>query len=426
MKQIYRASSLDMLRSDSRIVTVLGPADFGDLARVQSRVLALASVGPEVRLGLRAERDTALWAFAPERVVEHITEGPSVDHENVVEQLTEFAHASTADIPVRIRLAGRYLFLDLNHGLGDALLPVDLCVYLADATPDAPFPSWAGSSMEAHPLRKALLHWSLRNPRKVLDTIYARLRPAPRSASAQEPTEPNSTSLVPIRPWEPSVSVAIAVTPPGTTGAIRRWRDSHLPGASTSSVLCAAVATAFARSSFLLDRSATFLFDCRRYLPGSTVVLGNFAAGIWFSDVDPTSVREVNAALSGAIAKGRPIASATISTVKYKRARNAVFGVFDDHVSVQPKIRLIFSDLGRIQQAGKMSWLAEPAQRASFTIADPGGPESVTVTVKTIESIAFVSASFHDNVYDSQSVQAALDLVAADPLALLALQEKTA
>lgn len=426
MTQTYRASSLDMLRSDSRIVTVLGPADFGDLARVQSRVLALASVGPEVRLGLRAERDTAAWAFAPDRVVEHITQGPAVDHDNVVKELTEFAHASTADIPVRIRLAGRYLFLDLNHGLGDALLPVDLCVYLADATPDAPFPSWAGQRAEAHPLRKALLHWSFRNPRKIMHTAYSRVRPAPRPVLAPADTEADAKSDAAVRPWEPSLAVTVAVTPPGTTGALRRWRDSHLPGASTSSVLCAAVATAFARSSFLLDRSATFLFDCRRYLPRSTTVLGNFAAGIWFSDIDPTSAPEVNSALSGAIANGRPIASAAISTVKYKRARTAFHGAVDDHVSVQPRMRLIFSDLGRIAQAGKMSWLAEPAERASFTIADPGGPESVTVTVKTIESVVFVSASFHDNVYDIHSVQAALDLVAADPLALLALQEKTA
>ncbi|MDI9894391.1 hypothetical protein QM797_06590 [Rhodococcus sp. IEGM 1381] len=426
MTQIYRASSLDMLRSDSRIVTVLGPADFGDLARVQSRVLALASIGPATRLGLRAQQSSAAWAFEPDRVVEHITEGPSVDHEQLAEELTEFAHESAAGIPVRIRLAGRYLFLDLNHGLGDALLPVDLFAYLADATPDAPLPAWAGNAVEGHPLRKSLLHWAVRNPRKVVDTIYGRVRPGTNSESAEPAAVSDAASPTAFVPWTPSAAVAVAVTPAGTTDAIRRWRESHLPGASVSAVMCAAVSTAFVRTSFPVDRSAAFLFDCRRYLPPSTAVLGNFAAGIGFSDIDPTSAREVNDALSGAIDKGRPIASATISTIKYKRERRAVSGVFDDRVPVRPNVELMFSDVGRVRQLEQVSWIAQPADRAFFVIAAPGSPESMMITMETIDSVVFVSASFHDNVFDSQTVQAALDLVAADPLALLAPQEKTA
>ncbi len=426
MTQIYRASSLDMLRSDSRIVTVLGPADFGDLARVQSRVLALASIGPATRLGLHAQQSSAAWAFEPDRVVEHITEGPSVHHERLAERLTAFAHESAVEIPVRIRLAGRYLFLDLNHGLGDALLPVDLFAYLADATPNAPLPAWAGGSVEGHPLRKALLHWAVRNPRKIVDTIYGRVFPGSTSESGESAEGPGSASPTAFVPWTPSAAVAVAVTPAGTTDAIRRWRKSNLPGASVSAVMCAAVSAAFVRTSFSVARSAGFLFDCRRYLPPSTTVLGNFAAGIGFTDIDPTSPREVNDALSGAIDQGRPIASATISTIKYKREQRAVSGVFDNRVPVRPNVDLMFSDVGRVKQLEPVSWVAEPADRAFFVIAAPGSPESVMITMETIDSVVFVSASFHDNVFDSQTVQSALDLVAADPLALLAPQEKTA
>ncbi|MCJ0980090.1 hypothetical protein MTX35_20480 [Rhodococcus sp. ARC_M12] len=426
MTETYRASSLDMLRSDSRIVTVLGPADFGDLARVQNRVLALASLGPATRLGLRADHSSAGWSYEPGRVLEHITEGPAVDRQQLTKELTEFSHASRPEIPLRIRLAGRYLFLDLNHGLGDALLPVDLFAYLADATPDAPFPAWASSAVDGHPLRKALLRWIVRNPRKVVDTIYGRVRPGTVPEAADRFGISDAASSTAFRPWAPSAAVATAVTRHGTTDAIRRWRETHLPGASVSAVMCAAVATAFARTSFPVDRSAAFLFDCRRYLPPSTVVLGNFAAGIGFSDIDPTSAREVHDALSGAIAKGRPIASATISTIKYKREQKAVSGVFDDRVPVQPKVRLMYSDVGRVRQLEQVSWCAEPADRAFFVIADPGRPESVMITMETIGSVVFVSASFHDNVFDSHMVHAALGLVAADPLALLAPQEKTA
>lgn len=426
MTQNYRASSLDMLRSDSRIVTVLGPADFGDLARVRSRVLALASTSPAARLGLRAQQSSPDWAFEPDRVVEHITEGAPVDHDQLAKELTEFSHSSVADIPVRIRLAGRYLVLDLNHGLGDALLPVDLFAYLADATPDAPFPAWSDGEVDGHPLRKALLRWIVRNPRKVFDTIYDRVRPGSNADSAESGWEDGEGSPTPPRPWAPSAAVAVAVTPVGTTDAIRRWRESHLPGASVSAVMCAAVATAFARTSFPLDRSAGFLFDCRRYLPPSTAVLGNFAAGIGFSDIDPTSARAVHDALSGAIDRGRPIASATISAIRYKREHRAVSGVFADRVPMQPVVKLMFSDVGRVRQLEPVSWTAEPADRAFFVIAAPAQPESVMITMETIGSVVFVSASFHDNVYDSQAVHAALDLVAADPLALLAPQETTA
>ncbi|MFI8565657.1 hypothetical protein ACIGGF_03740 [Rhodococcus sp. NPDC078407] len=426
MTTMYRASSLDMLRSDSRIVTVLGPADFGDLERVRTRVLALASIGPSTRLGLHADQFSAGWRYEPERVLEHITEGPAVGHEQLSAELTTFLHTSVPGISVRIRLAGRYLFLDLNHGLGDALLPVDLFAYLADAAPDAPLPAWAGSAIDGHPLRKALLHWVVRNPRKVLDTVHGRVRPGvkPESSAARE--VPDTASPIEVRPWSPSPAVATVATPLGTTDAIRRWRESHLPGASVSAVMCAAVASAFSRTSFSLDRSAAFLFDCRRYLPPSTAVLGNFAAGISFSDIDPTSAQEVHDALSNAIANGRPIASATISTIKYKRERKAVSGVHDDRVPVQPKVELMYSDVGRVRQLENVSWCAEPADRAFFVIADPGRPESVMITMETIGSVVFVSASFHDNVFDSRSVQSALDVVASDPLALLAPQETTA
>ncbi|MDV6230453.1 MULTISPECIES: hypothetical protein [Rhodococcus] len=428
MTQTYRASSLDMLRSDSRIVTVLGPADFGDLARVRSRVLALASIGPATRLGLRADQSSAGWVYEPERVVEHIVEGPAVDHEQLAKELTEFSHASVPEITLRIRLAGRYLFLDLNHGIGDALLPVDLFAYLADARPDAPLPAWASRAIDGHPLRKALLRWIVRNPRKVFDTIHDRVRPGPNPeyAATTDTAAPDTASPTACRPWAPSAAVATVVTQSGTTDAIRRWRESHLPGASVSAVMCAAVAAAFARTSLSLDRSAAFLFDCRRYLPPSTVVLGNFAAGIRFSDIDPTSAGEVHGALSGAIAKGRPIASATISTIKYKREHKAVSGVSADRVPVRPRVQLMYSDLGRVRQLEQVSWVAEPADRAFFVIADPGLPESVMITMETIGSVVFVSASFHDNVFDRHTVQAALDLVAANPLALLAPQEKTA
>ena len=425
MTQTYRASSLDMLRSDSRIVTVVGPADFGDLARVQSRVLALASTGPAARLGLRALPSSPNWAFEPERVLEHITEGAALDQQQLAKELTEFSHSSMAEVPVRIHLAGGYLFLDLNHGLGDALLPVDLFAYLANAAADAPLPAWAGSAVDGHPLRKALLRWALRNPGKVKDTIVDRVRPRSNAETALSAVEPEAASATESRPWAPSASVVVAATPAGTSDAIRRWRDSHLPGASVSSVMCAAVATAFAQSSLLLDRSAAFLFDCRRYLPPSTTVVGNFASGIGFPDLDPTSPRAVHDALSGAIDRGRPIASATMSTIKYKRHQKAVSGTFADRAPVQPTVKLMFSDVGRVRQLEPASWTAEPADRAFYVIAAPVHPESVMITMETIGSVVYVSASFHDNVFDSRTLDAALSRAAADPIALLAPQEKT-
>lgn len=424
MTQTYRASSLDMLRSNSRIVTVLGPADFGDLGRVRSRVLALASSGPGTRLGLRSDPRSADWIYEPERVIDNITEGPAVSRDRLTEELTAFSRASAAHIAVRIHLAGNYLFLDLNHGLGDALLPVDLFAYLADGRTDAPPPAWAASPIEGHPLRKALPRWIVRNPKRVIATVYGRIGPG-RVAESTGPGS-GSKSAVAEQPWAPSPVVVAAATRPGTTDAIRRWRKSHLAGASVSAVMSAAVATAFAQTSLPLARSAGFMFDCRRYLPSATVAVGNFAAGIGFSDIDPTSAREVHAALAGAIQHGRPIASATISTIKYKRDHNAVFGSPVDRVPEQPTIRLMFSDVGRVEQLEPVSWTADPADRAFFVFADPGHPESVMITMETIGSVVFVSAAFHDNVFDRQTMQAAIDRVAADPVALLAPQEKPA
>lgn len=414
----YRASAMDMLRSDSRIVCGLGPADFGGIERVRTRLTQLAAAGPAARLGLRVTPTSSKWAYDPARVCDDVVSAPATTGIDLEDRLTELSASSSADVPIRARLAGDYLLLDLSHGFSDAVLPIELYAYLADPAADPPLPPWATDRIVGNPLPRALAGWILHNPRKVVDIVYGKL--APGGSAEAGIADDVVTHHV---PWTRSPAVATSTSPAGVPAELRAWRTQQLPDVSVTSILCASIATALSTRGTPVSDSAGFLFDCRRYLRARGTVLGNFAVGIDFEHLDPTAPTDLHTALTHAIDKGRPLASGTFSALRYLRTRRPLPAVASDTAPVSPDARLTFSDIGRVRRLESIAWLAEPEKRSFFALSEPAAPDSIVITTKQIDDAFHVSASFHDNVFDPRAVQAALDLAMSDPVGLLGAQE---
>ncbi|OZD01820.1 hypothetical protein CH275_18670 [Rhodococcus sp. 06-235-1A] len=419
------ASSMDMLRSETRVIVAIGPANFGGIGRVSERLRTLASLGPAARLGLRATPRSRRWAYRPDLIDEDVTEVPAFPLHELDRVLTELSRSSSPEIPFRARLAGDYLLLDISHGLCDALLPLEVIGYLADPRPEAPLPRWATQDVTVHPLLPTLASWVVSHPRKVLDMVYGRIRPgkagafvAPAVGATVGPATHGDTT-----PWHRSPTVVAASSAVGFVDRIRQWRKDVGETASVSAIISTAVATSLARSGIRLSNSVTFLFDCRRYLPADAVVLGNFAAGLDFPSTDPTSRDQVQFALTSAIDKGRPIAAATLSSLKYQRTGSASGSTVGDRVDADPSAELIFSDLGRVRSLETVSWLSGETDRVFYGLSEPSRPESIVITTQQLGTVMYISASFHDNAFDPATVKAALDAVASSPLDLVTAQE---
>ncbi len=415
----YKASAMDMLRSDSRIICALGPADFGGIERIRARLRTLAAAGPAARLGLRITPSSQKWAYEPDLVCSDVELSPPITATSVADALVELASTASTEVPLRARLAGEYLLLDLSHGLSDAALPVALYAYLADPDADPPLPSWATARVVHNPLLRAFTSWVVRNPRKVIDVLYGRLRPR-RSGGAAGTAGQSEPRLV---PWTRSPAVATATSPAGAPAALREWRTRTFSDVSVPSMLCGAVARALIDQGISVAPTATFLFDCRRYLRTSGLVLGNFAVGIDFSDLDPTSPPAVHDAITRAIESGRPLAAGALSALLYLRTQSALPSSAADSVSADADARLTFSDVGRLRQVENIAWTEEPDRCQFYPLSEPAHPESIVITSMQVRDTFHVSASFHDNVFDVDAVQAALDIALSNPIAVLSSQE---
>ncbi|WP_338888925.1 hypothetical protein [Rhodococcus sovatensis] len=417
----YSASAIDMLRSEARIVCVLGPADFGGLARIKERLGRLASAGPAARLGLRVDSSSRKWDYRPDLVCDDVTEIAAATRYDVSDRLAELSRSASTEVPVRARLAGEYLLLDLSHGLSDAVLPIELFAFLADPAESPELPAWATARTVRCPLPRAVASWMIHNPMKVVDVLYGKFFRSPHAGGS---TAQGATAGAPIDesriPWTRSPAVVAATSSAGATKSLREWRDANLPDVSVTSILSAAVASAFRARGIATSNSAAFLFDCRRYLRGTDgVVLGNFAVGIDFDGVDLTDANDVHRNVTHAIDKGRPLAAGALSALMYLRTRASLPVIATDSAPTSTRANLTFSDVGRLRQLESIAWTDDPSRRSFYPLSEPSFPDTIVVTSMHLRDTFHVSASFHDNFFDRDIVQSAMDLAMKDPVALL-------
>ncbi|MBV8928020.1 MAG: hypothetical protein JO152_02705 [Mycobacteriaceae bacterium] len=201
----------------------------------------------------------------------------------------------------------------------------------------------------------------------------------------------------------------------GAAERLRRRRDC-LPGyRSPASIVFAALAAQIRSHGIDVQDSVTVMFDCRRYLPSASRVYGNFVSGVDLAVGDPGEPSQLDAAITAAAACGRPLAAALLSAYRFRRRYRSGHGYVEATcVPRRPRARLVFSHVGDVFANSPM-WSGEPSERFYDAINESKDPEAIVFTVTRRGTGIDITASFHDNVFSRDVVQAALDCVVQQP-----------
>ncbi|QBJ97635.1 hypothetical protein ERC79_18090 [Rhodococcus sp. ABRD24] len=391
-------STRDAMWSGSRILGVVGPVRLPSNDEIASRAAALIDAGRRctplgVMAGLHATDPVPVRAL------------PQCGAGDLPLVLRQLAREPRDGPPLGLATAGNYLFVDLCHGLGDSRLMVLLTRALLDG-PAAELPSWVRDREVSAPLARAVSTFYGSDPRRL------------RALLGVDRGRTDIDDHAPTRSWTRSPSVLVASASVGLADELRRWRDRWMSGTSLAAILCAAVSREV-RARIPATDSTSVIFDCRRYLPESATVHGNFTAGVDLTLPDPGDPIEFGRGIGEALAAGRPLASLAHSVHRFRRAVRAGGRPGPaTTVSCSPRARLVFSDVGQVIPLCSLDWVDGPGQRFAGVLSEPAEPESIVFTMLRRGPELDVTASLHDNVFDVDIVQDALDSALLDPLSL--------
>jgi O-antigen/teichoic acid export membrane protein len=390
-------------------IRTVGPLTGVTAERLRAALIGLHTADPTHRAVSRLDRGTARWAHldAPtfaEYVQEAVTDlgdGP-VDFDAMTRTLQAEPRAHH---PVRILAGDGYVAMKVAHAYGDAGPVNELLRELVRA---------AGEQRAAAlpPMKRrfalpgAWWHTFGRSPSKWRDALKMARTPH---------LETGET-----RPWTANLTVQTARSA-DVLAKIRRWRDEYAPGVSTSAITFAAFTAALQELGLRPDLSgATFLADGRRYLPDGVEVGSNFCFGPYLSPASLTDPMAIHRTLKAELATG-----GMLTMMLLRESKLAVTGApgmpdpYPTEAAADPLVRLTFSNQGRHDVLADLPWAVEAAHRVNQSVPTRNGPEGITLTTSELGGVLHLEATFHASTYDPAMVARAVELVCADPAALI-------
>ncbi len=391
-----RVAALDVQHSHRRSAVVAGPVAIPPLEQLRARFAAMAAVGPITRIGLLPSTSSTRWRYAPELVGRAITEASSAAGTDPVALLPELHRLPGEGI--RILAGGEYLVIDFSHGLGEIRLLDLLIAVLLGAVDPADDDRWTTYRHSVPPLLTAAVRAIGMGPQRLLPLWRQHRRNV---AAAPGPTALHGVGV------QPSPATRIARISADGVAELRGHRDSALPGVSLFAIYTCALHEAFRDAGFDIDPTVTLPFDVRRYLPDGCDTLASFSAGLDFP-LDRAGPRGLHERMLEATRMARPVANLIVGSLKARAAMGAHERT-EWAVGQPPRMRLLHSSIGTVPKTG---WSFSDAAQARILVAsDPVGPCGMTVTTSTVEGTLWMTAHFHDSVFDADRVSAALDSV---------------
>lgn len=388
-----RVAALDVQHSHRRSAVVVGPVALPPLDELTARLLAMADSGPAARIALQPSTAGTGWRFSPSALRRAVS---ATDHEpdDPVELLTMLRQCPGDGL--RILAAGDHLAIDFSHGLGEVPLLDMLVAVLLGAVDPRDDSVWAPYRRAAPPLVLAAARAIGRSPQRLLP-LWRQHR---RNAGA-----PDTAVAGGSRPLVPSPATRVARIPADVLTDLRRLRDSALPGVNMFAVQTCALHEAFAAAGLDVDPTVTVPFDVRRYLPDGHDTLASFSAGLDFTLDGDDGPRRLQAEMTAAARMARPVANLVAGTVKTRAAMRSGRHA-EPLLPDRPRLRLLHSSIGTVP---RNPWAFSDPGRARILVAsDPAGPCGVTVTSATVTGALWLTAEFHDTVFDAGKIAAAL------------------
>lgn len=392
-----RVSTLDVQHSYRRSAVVLGPVDVPPVDLLTARFAAMAAAGPEARICLQPSTAGTRWRHTPAlagEVFATTTRPPGSDPLALLSALRRRPGDG-----IRILAGGDYLAIDFSHGLGEVpLLDLLIGVLLGavDPTDDA---VWVPYRHRLSPLLVAGARAIGGRPQRLLPLWRQHRR---NSALHDGFVDAGGTDIA------PSPATRFARIPADIVTDLRRQRDSALPDVSMFALYTCALHDAFAATGFDVDPTVTLPFDVRRYLPEGRSTLASFSAGLDFRLGRDSGPRGLQSDMAAAAQMARPVANLMAGTAKTRMAMRS-----RRHprwlVPSRRRVQLLHSSVGNVPH-GPWSF-SDPARAGIMVASDPVSPCGVTVTTASVMGSLWLTAEFHDTLFDAEKIGAALDSV---------------
>lgn len=410
----FHALGADLMMAGARYIGIAGPVDSWTAEQVRSALQMLMDAGTGTRISLRPNVYSRRWdvqSRVGEDVVRTISGATDLEQfACIVESVRRRATAA----PFHVVLCGGYVLIDTAHELGDGKLFVDLVHAIGEIISTGEVPAWANIPETRHPLPAALWLWFGRSPGHLIDVIRARASLKKLGAPTPDKAAVSDASLT---AWVPSHALEIARSPEASEAALGVWRKAHAPRSSAATVVITLLRRAFAEVGLNSADEVMIAVNCRRYLPAESTVNGNFVVGLSVPFAGFGSIDESGNFLDRVYKSGLPLSWLTVAS-SIARIFSSKIKDVPTTVSTDPRVHLMYSDLGRPRKFSDSNWFGK--DDLMFTgLLDPASPDAITVMSGSVRGERTLSASFHDNVFPRDKVREALRLVTAEPIELL-------
>jgi hypothetical protein len=359
-------------------------------------------------VGLNPQPGRRIWRYDPDAAVpvhqlpDALTNDPAAVLEHIRRRPGHHA-------PLEVHVSQRVIALDINHGLGDGHLGVNLITALF-AHSRGGTSSWVTDDETSLALPRALAHTFAHPGRlRMLWKCAAGLR----SAHAGDPNTASGERV----PWAPSPAVLIARVDADAEAAVNEWRRAHLDKSGTAAVWLYIVRQALRAAGLPMTDRVTVAFDCRRYVPKRRTVNGNFIFGVDIPlAVDerlPTMIATLRELTDAAVPLAAVGAVSARALLPHGRRPSNPSGYLADTPA-----DVMYTDMGNLTVLEDLPWRGE-GERLATALIDPAGPNSVTVLNARLGAARSVAVSFHDNRVDRRVIETAASYL-EHPIELLA------
>ncbi|MGV9825935.1 hypothetical protein [Gordonia sp. NPDC003429] len=361
------------------------------------------------------------WIYEPENLRESVIDWTEAfpGHEDLsLEDKVALVRASTPPPhSLRVYMAGDDLITDFPHAVFDGVLMVHLWLHLVGATEENEaihidgMPSWTHTPYTRPAVIRTTAKYLMGDLRRLAALLSDTKRM--RSGSRAQPTSEfaGSGSLV---------SRTTYLT--GATRAeLRAWCGSRPARISSAVALMAAITRALLHVGLDLAPVVHVVVDGRRYDERTAAHLGNFAVGLNLPFEAPHSPEQLAAELGRANFSGRPLAAMTaISWGQAVSQLKRAVGIANAPSSPRPAKAIVsFSHLVGLGIMPEGRWIGGFENHRITISSEPVGLGGIAVLTPQMGDGYDITATFDPACHKPEVVQAALDMVAAGPVALL-------
>ncbi|WP_415975827.1 hypothetical protein [Rhodococcus sp. 077-4] len=420
----YTVHETDVALAGNWTVVALGPIDHGGVAGIRRALRTAMSIGPAARLGLLPDRTSRRWRYDPERLLRAVRQDSPITEDEYDSAMADVLSTHDQAEPISIVVRGDHVVFYMDHGIGDGQMIINISHTLADVTArHGIVPQWATAARTDRPLAVATLRCFGSDPRRLLRLLRSRLRPPARELDLRTKgaaTVDGSTNRLVA---SPSITSSVCVVADAATiectHELTRWRDAHRPGQSISILFFAALDAALRSQGVVVDDVAKVLFDVRRYLPAHLSTLANLSAGIDVALPDTTDTAMLSRRWKGIIDSGHPVANLVLVSLHSKLGRLRSSSTPETPPPASDTVRLALSDIGRHPRLNDIGFIGESTSAYRAMVA-PASHGHVTLTTARLRNSIRVTASFHAEFVDADTIRRALRLACSTPIELLA------